>query len=158
MAIRRGDVHVISGRSLAAPIPDKSRHPTTAQSRKMQDGKVKGKVHFVDETRTYGQKNFRKRLVVLEQENERFTNYVPVEFVRDDCDSADAIKEGDTVEIAFRLNGRRWQRDPDSDVKYFLNAEAISFEVLSAGGSGGGDGDANDAFDDAADGEYQPPF
>ena len=55
----------------------------------MSEATVQGVVHLVEETKTYGQKGFRKRLVVLEQENGRFTNFIPVEFVQDNCDSAD---------------------------------------------------------------------
>ena len=42
----------------------------------MSEATVQGVVHLVEETKTYGQKGFRKRLVVLEQENGRFTNYL----------------------------------------------------------------------------------
>ena len=38
---------------------------------------IRGVVHFIEETKTYGQKGFRKRLVVLEQDNGRFVNYIP---------------------------------------------------------------------------------
>src|SRR6056297_2482127 len=116
----------------------------------MSDAKVRGIVHLVEETKTYGQKGFRKRLVVLEQDTGSFTNYVPVDFTRDDCDKADVLNKGDEVEIAYRLNGRRWQKDPDSDVKFFCNVEATSFEVLSGGGgSSSRGGSANDAFAEA---------
>ena len=99
----------------------------------MSDGKVRGVVHFVDETKTYGQKGFRKRLVVLEQDKGgRFTNYVPVEFIQDACDSVDQLKVGDDVEVEYRLSGRKWQRDPNSEVKYFLSAEGMGFSVLGA--------------------------
>lgn len=101
----------------------------------MSDGKIRGKVHLIEETKTFGSKGFRKRLVVLEQDKGSFVNYVPVEFTRDDCDSVDELTEGQEVEVAFRLSGRRWQRDPQSEVKFFLNAEAVSFTV--AGGSSG---------------------
>ena len=37
----------------------------------MSDAKVQGTVHLVDETKTYGQKGFRKRMVVLEQNDLR---------------------------------------------------------------------------------------
>ena len=43
----------------------------------MSDGKIRGIVHFIEETKTYGQKGFRKRLVVLEQDKGRFTNFIP---------------------------------------------------------------------------------
>ena len=118
----------------------------------MSEAKVSGVVHVVEETKTYGQKGFRKRLVVLEQDNGRFTNYIPVEFVQDNCDSADELSVGDEVEVTYRLSGRKWQRDPSSEVKYFLSAEATNFKVLSAGGGPPSNAaDPNDAFAEAAD-------
>ncbi len=99
----------------------------------MSDGKVKGVVHFIDSSKTFGQKGFRKRLVVLEQNTGgRFTNYVPLEFTQDGCDRVDQLHLGDEVEIEFRLSGRKWQRDPESEVKYFVNAEATTFKVLGS--------------------------
>ena len=95
-------------------------------------GKVTGKVHFIDETKEYGQRGFRKRLVVLEQENGQFTNYIPVEFLRDSCDTVNDLTVGDEIEVTYQLAGRKWQRDPNSEVKYFLNAEATSFRSLSS--------------------------
>ncbi len=91
---------------------------------------VTGTVHVIEETKTYGQKGFRKRLVVLEQDNGRFTNYLPLEFIQDACDSADELKVGQNIEVTYRLSGRKWQRDPQSEVKYFLSAEAMGFRVL----------------------------
>jgi hypothetical protein len=94
-------------------------------------GKVTGKVHFIDETKEFGQRGFRKRMVVLEQENGQFTNYIPVEFLRDACDTVNDLSVGDEIEVTYQLAGRKWQRDPNSEVKYFLNAEATSFRSLS---------------------------
>ena len=119
---------------------------------------VRGIVHYIESTKTYGQKGFRKRLVVLEQDTSRFTNYVPVEFVQDACDTVDELKIGDDVEITYRLNGRKWQKDQNSEVKYFLNAEALSFKVLSGSAASLDSGkpsnasveDANAAFDESA--------
>ena len=128
----------------------------------MSDAKVRGIVHLIEETKTYGQKGFRKRLVVLEQDNERFTNYVPVEFIQDSCDSVDGMNVGDDVEITYRLSGRKWQRDANSEVKFFLNAEATSFKVLSGGGSGASvpaaDFDPNSGLAEAAVDEEDIPF
>lgn len=100
----------------------------------MSDGKIRGVIHFIDETKSYGQKGFRKRLVVLEQDKDRFTNYVPVEFIQDGCDSVDGLNLGDEVEIEYRLSGRKWQRDANSDVKYFVNVQALSYTTLSGSG------------------------
>ncbi len=123
---------------------------------------MRGIVHLIEETKTYGQKGFRKRLVVLEQDNGRFANFVPVEFVRDSCDTVDEMSVGNEVEISYQLSGRKWQKDPSSEVKFFLSAEAISFKVLTAGTPAEGDaGDsataANDAFADSYD-ENDIPF
>ena len=130
----------------------------------MSDGKVRGKVHVIEETKTYGQKGFRKRLVVLEQDKGRFTNYVPVEFTNDSCDTVDELSVGSEVEIEYRLNGRRWQKDPSSEVKFFLNAEAMGFNVV--GGAAAADSGsapqsesfdaANDALNEVADDDEVP--
>jgi len=119
----------------------------------MKDPIVRGVVHLIEETKTFGQKGFRKRLVVLEQSKGTFTNYIPLEFVKDGCDAVDELGLGDEIEVTYRLSGRRWQRDESSDVKYFLSAEGLSFRKLSdSGGAGPGGGiDPNDAFAEAGD-------
>ena len=117
---------------------------------------VSGIVHVVEETKTYGQKGFQKRLVVLEQEDGRFSNFIPVEFTRDNCDSADGMKVGDQVEVTYRLSGRKWQKDEQSEVKYFLSAEAISFRVLAAGDGASASPAVEDSFDETSDEEV--PF
>ena len=126
----------------------------------MNDPTVRGVVHLIEETKTFGQKGFRKRLVVLQQEKSSFTNYIPVEFVKDGCDAVDDLKLGDEIEVTYRLSGRRWQRDEASEVKYFLTVEAVSFRQLAAGGrrdSGSRRGiDPNDALAEAA--EDDVPF
>ena len=127
----------------------------------MSESKVKGIVHLVEETKTYGQKGFRKRLLVLEQENGRFPNFIPVEFVQDACDLVDDLNVGDEVEVSYRLSGRKWQRDPASEVKFFLSCEAINFQVLSGASADTttAGGDANAALDEAAyDDDDDVPF
>jgi hypothetical protein len=126
----------------------------------MSEASVHGKVHLIEETKTYGQNGFRKRLVVLEQENDRFTNYIPLDFIRDSCDQVDQMNVGDEVEVKYRLSGRRWQKDPSSEVKFFLNAEAISFQVHGSNANEGATEEnsaaVNDAFTDAS--SEEAPF
>jgi hypothetical protein len=127
----------------------------------MSNPTVTGIVHLVEETKTYGQKGFRKRLVVLEQDNGRFTSHIPIEFIQDSCDTVDGLSTGQEVEISYRLTGRKWQRDPSSEVKFFLTAEGSSYRILSEGGEGGGGADveaANDAFAQAATDDEDVPF
>ena len=100
----------------------------------MKDPTVRGVVHLIEETKSFGQKGFRKRLLVLEQSKGSFTNFVPVEFVKDGCDAVDDLTVGDEIEVTYRLSGRRWQRDEASEVKFFLSAEGLSFKRISGGG------------------------
>lgn len=125
----------------------------------MSDATVRGTVHVTEETKTYGQKGFRKRLVVLEQDNERFTNYIPLEFTGDRCELVDSINVGDEIEVTYRLSGRKWQKDPGSEVKFFLNAEATSFKVVGEGSGAQPDASAaNEGFSEAAYDEDDVPF
>jgi hypothetical protein len=121
----------------------------------MSDATVSGAVHLIEETKTYGKKGFRKRLVVLEQEKGSFTNYIPVEFIKDSCDTVDDLNVGDEVEIRYRLSGRRWQKDASSEPRYFLSAEALSFKLLSNDGTNMTErvSEPNNAFAEAGDDE-----
>lgn len=120
----------------------------------MSDGKVSGKVHFIDETKTFGQNGFRKRTVVLEQDSGRFTNYIPIEFIQESCDSVDSLKIGDEAEITFELTGRKWQRDAASEVKYFLNAQASSFRVIGNAAPAAADDEGAPMFDPSNETEF----
>lgn len=116
----------------------------------MSNAKVRGIVHVIEETKTFGQKGFRKRTIVLEQQNGRFANYIPLEFTNDGCDLANDLRVGDEIDVTFRLGGRKWQRDPSSEVKYFLSAEATNFTRVGGGNGGGG----NDYDIDDINGEF----
>jgi hypothetical protein len=126
----------------------------------MKDPTVRGVVHLIEETKTFGQKGFRKRLVVLEQSKGTFTNFIPVEFVKDGCDAVDDLTVGNEIEVTYRLSGRRWQRDAGSEVKFFLSAEGISFKRVSGGGRAVDDPDNSiDINDDFAEaGNDDVPF
>ena len=114
----------------------------------MSEAIVKGVVHVIEATKSYGQKGFRKRLVVLEQDNGRFTNYIPIEFVHEGCDAVDELKVGDSVEVPYRLNGRKWQRDAQSEVKYFLSAEATTFRIQGSTGEESARDESEAGWDD----------
>ena len=121
----------------------------------MKDPTVRGVVHLIEETKTFGQKGFRKRVVVLEQSKGTFTNFIPIEFVKDSCDAVDDLTVGEEIEVTYRLSGRRWQRDEASEAKYFLSAEGLSFKKLSGSGRAHDGPDdtiaPNDAFAEASD-------
>ncbi len=117
----------------------------------MADPTVRGIVHLIEETKSYGQKGFRKRLVVIEQDSSRFVNYIPLEFIQDGCDSVDELSVGDEVEITYRLSGRKWQKDSRSEVKFFLSAEAIRFKKIGDRAvQSSNPGDLNEELSEAA--------
>lgn len=134
------------------PVPERDL------SLAMSDPTVRGVVHLIEETKTYGQKGFRKRLVVLEQDNGGFTNYIPVEFIKDACDTVDEMNLGDDVEVTYRLSGRRWQKDASMEPRYFLSAEALSYKVHAGYGgvTGAAVEDANAALSEAVDDDDAP--
>lgn len=96
--------------------------------------KLSGIVHAVGEIKTYGAKGFQKRVVVIEQENGRWSNYIPVELTGDNCVLADDLQVGDEVEVGGNLTGRKWQKDPSAEVQYFLGFEAREVSVTGAAG------------------------
>lgn len=89
----------------------------------MSEVVISGHVYLIEPTKVIGQKGFKKRTVVVENDNGRFANYIPVELVGDSCESADSLSVGDEVKFKCRVGGRKWQRDPSSEVKYFLSLE-----------------------------------
>lgn len=124
----------------------------------MSEWTVRGTVHLIEDTKTFGQKGFRKRLVVLEQDKGKFTNYIPLEFVQDGCDAVDELNVGDEIDVPFRLSGRKWQRDPNSEVKFFLSAEATGFKVVRPGGKSGGRGPLPPESEAPGDEDWASPF
>lgn len=134
----------------------------------MSNPTVRGTIHLIEETKTFGQKGFRKRLVVLEQPGERFTNYVPVEFTQDRCDTVGELSVGEEIEVTYKLNGRRWQKDASSEVKFFVNVEAQHFTKVAGGGGGSSEAssgaseaklkDANAALAEASFEDDDVPF
>ena len=57
-----------------------------------------------------------------------------MEFLRDSCDSVDDLNVGDEIEVSYRLSGRRWQRDAQSEAKYFLaGGDVFSITELDRG-------------------------
>ena len=106
----------------------------------MSDWTVRGTVHLIEETKTFGQKGFRKRLVVLEQDKGRFNELRSVGILAGSCDAVDELNVGDEIEVPFRLSGRKWQRDANSEVKFFSTAEATGFKIVRQGGQSGHQG------------------
>ena len=111
-----------------------------------------GVVSVIQNVKTYGEKGFKKRVFVIEQVFDKWTNKIAFELTGDSCDAADNLNIGDKIEVKYRLQGREWQKDASSEVKFFLNAEAQSYKFISGGnkssGSSGGGSSETSPDDD----------
>ena len=94
---------------------------------------VSGKIKWLDETKTYGNKGFRKREVVVTTE-EQYPQHILVEFVQDKCDLLNNFQLGQNVKIAINLRGREWV-NPQGETKYFNSVQGWRIESLSQGAS-----------------------
>tara|TARA_R110002020_G_scaffold25519_1_gene82986 strand:+ start:39 stop:383 length:345 start_codon:yes stop_codon:yes gene_type:complete len=86
--------------------------------------KVTGTICLIGETKEYGENRFRKREVVLVQNQGKYDNYIPVTFIQDKCEDADELTDGAEVTIEYRLSGRKW-RSPEGEDRYFVNLEVM---------------------------------
>jgi translation initiation factor IF-3 len=76
-----------------------------------------GKIKWIDETKEYGTKGFRKRELVITTE-EQYPQNILVEFVQDKCDLLNAFQIGKQAKVSINLRGREWT-NPEGQVKYF---------------------------------------
>ena len=68
---------------------------------------VIGKIKLINETKSYGDKDFRKREVVITTA-EQYPQDLSIEFVQDKCDLLNNFKADQTVKIGINLRGRGW--------------------------------------------------
>lgn len=68
---------------------------------------IKGKVILVGEVETVGAAGFRKRLLVVETE-EQYKQKLPIEFVQDKVSLLDNISEGQDVDVSINLRGSEY--------------------------------------------------
>ena len=89
---------------------------------------VSGKIKWLDETKTYGEKGFRKREVVITTE-ERYPQHILVEFIQDNCDLLDSFQIGQNVKIGINIRGREWV-NPQGETKYFNSIQGWRIDII----------------------------
>jgi hypothetical protein len=82
--------------------------------------KVTGKVHFVGALRTVSEKFKSKDVVLLT--DEKFPQYITVQFTQDKTDLISQNNIGEQVEVSINLRGREW-KSPQGEIKYFNTIE-----------------------------------
>jgi hypothetical protein len=92
---------------------------------------LKGKIKLIDQTKSYGTSNFKKRELVL-QTQEQYPQSILISFQQDKCDVLNTYKVGDFVTIGINIRGKEFV-NKQSEVKYFneiigwkINKESVS--------------------------------
>ncbi len=91
--------------------------------------KIEGTVYKVGKEESYGAKGFRKRLVVVEEDGGKFSEFHPVEFTNDLVDTSAGLSPGEHIVVDGFLTGRKWQKSPSDEEKFFGGVKAVSFSV-----------------------------
>ena len=92
---------------------------------------VTGKIKVIGETKTFGDKGFRKRELVVTTE-EQYPQSIMIEFVQDKCGLLDVVSEGEDVKVSINLRGRSWV-NPEGETKYFNSLQGWKIESLGGG-------------------------
>lgn len=84
----------------------------------MSSFKMKGVVHKVGQTMIVSEKFSKRELVMVDNSDANYPQYVSFEFTQDKTSLLDNVMEGQEIELSFNLRGREWT-SPAGDVKYF---------------------------------------
>ena len=85
---------------------------------------ISGKVHLIEQEKEVGSNGFKKRLLVVETE-EQYKQYIPIDFLKDKCDLLDKFNVGDQVKVSINLRGNEYNS------KYYVSINAWKIEKLS---------------------------
>ncbi|MCC5945660.1 MAG: DUF3127 domain-containing protein [Bernardetiaceae bacterium] len=71
---------------------------------------------------------FQKRDFVVKVEDGQYPQEIALQFTQADCDLLDNFKEGDNIRVKSWVRGRKWQRTPNDEPKWFNSLVAYSLE------------------------------
>lgn len=92
---------------------------------------ISGKIVVIGETETVGTKGFQKRLVVVETDDPKYPQKIPVEFVKDKTAVLDNFSVGQQVTVQFNLRGNEYQG------RYFVALQGWKIDGGVGGSTGG---------------------
>ncbi len=115
-----------------------------------------GKVHKIFPIQEF-KNNFTKREFVIADETGQFPQYITFQLLKDRCSLIEKFNEGDTVKVAFNLNGREWV-NPEGKSVYFNSLVAWKIDPADEGGSARSAGAPNEPPDEFAANSEDMPF
>ena len=93
---------------------------------------LQGKIKLIEDTKTYGEKGFRKRGMVITTE-EQYPQSIMIEFVQDKVDLIDKYKVGQDVKVGINVGGREWV-NPQGETKYFNSITGWRVDAVASSG------------------------
>jgi hypothetical protein len=72
---------------------------------------MKGVVHKVGQTMIVSEKFSKRELVMVDNSDDKYPQYVSFEFTQDKTSLLDSVMEGQEIELSFNLRGREWKID-----------------------------------------------
>jgi hypothetical protein len=90
----------------------------------------KGQAHIVGAEIVKSDKFKVRQLVVKDDSNPQYPNYVEFQFSNKNCDKLNGINPGDEITVDYNLRGREWT-SPTGEVKYFNTLDGWKVEVHS---------------------------
>lgn len=91
--------------------------------------KEKGILHIIGDTQQLTDK-FKKREFVIYVEGGYREKFVKFSLVQEDCSKIDMFSEGDTIEVSYELDGRKWNNPQTGEDQYFNDVKALHIELL----------------------------
>ena len=86
---------------------------------------ISGRIIVLNETETIGAKDFKKRLVVV-QTDEQYPQTIPVEFTQEKTTVLNSYKVGDLVKIGINIRGSEWKG------RYFANINGWKIDKIDS--------------------------
>jgi hypothetical protein len=86
---------------------------------------IKGIVHRILDLQTFAS-GFQKRVLVIEEPHDKYPQFIPVEFAKDNVTKLDSLKRGQTVTIQADLGGNEYKE------KFYCNVRGWKIVVDSA--------------------------
>lgn len=90
---------------------------------------VVGLLKTIGEVQVFGANGFRKRSVVLTIPDDKYPQYIPIDFTQDKCDLLNNYVVGQEVKISLNLGGRLWI-NPQGEEKCFASITGWRIESV----------------------------
>ncbi len=98
---------------------------------------------------------FKKREFVIEySEGGKYMEYIKFELAQDKVSLMDEFNEGDTIEVAFNLRGRAWEKNGEKT--YFNSLQAWKIKKVANGDSNQVNASNNNAAPTSANQNAEP--